>query len=115
MGRLLSSAIKMQNSVAANPTLVVNFTQNFGGSVDVYKNGSLVGGVTAGTPLNVSIIAGDTFYLVITAGFLGQIEADYLINGVSQGVQFTLSTLTTTTRTASGSNAYSYNVLSSEV
>jgi hypothetical protein len=112
MGNLLSSAIKMQNGAVANPTLVVNFTDFAGaGSCDAYKNGSLFGSVTSGTPLTVPIVAGDTFYLIISAPFTGFCSATYYINAVSQGTQTTTSTLTTTTRTATGTNAYSYDVI----
>ena len=113
MGKLLSSAIKMQNgAAAANPTLVINFTDFAGGGgCDVYKNGAFFDTAVSGTPLNVLIVAGDTFYLQISAPFTGFISATYYINAVSQGTQTTFSTLATTTRTASGTNAYSYDVI----
>jgi hypothetical protein len=112
MGRLLSSAIKMQGSVVANPTLVINFTDFAGGGgCDVYKNGAFFDSAISGTPLNVLIVAGDTFYLEISAPFTGFCSATYYINAVSQGTQTTTSSLITTTRTASGTNAYSYDVI----
>jgi hypothetical protein len=112
MGRLLSSAIKMQGGEVANPTLVINFTDFAGGGgCDAYKNGSFFSSVTSGTPLTVPIVAGDTFYLEISAPFTGFCSATYYINAVSQGTQTTFTSLITTTRTASGTNAYSYDVI----
>jgi hypothetical protein len=106
-----------QGRVAAvvNPTLTVDFTDNAGGAnVDVYKNGSFYATVTAGVQLNVPIVSGNTFYLIITSTSGGFIVADYLINSVSQGTQTATNgaSLQTTTRTASGTNAYSYIVIS---
>lgn len=113
MGNLLSSAIKMQGAAAANPTLVINFTDFAGGGgCDVYKNGSFFDTAISGIPLTVLIVAGDTFYLEISAPFTGFCTATYYINAVSQGSQTTFSSLITTTRTASGTNAYSYDVIS---
>jgi len=98
----------------ANPTLSVNF-QDFAGApaVDVYKNGAFFDIVNPNTTLSVPIVAGNTFYLIIYSTSGGFIVADYLINGVSQGTQTATNgaSLQTTTRTASGTNAYSYIVI----
>ena len=114
MGKLLSSAIKMQNgAAAANPTLVINYT-NFAGTgeiVEVFKNGAYFDDVLSGVPKTILIVAGDTFYLKLYAPFTGFCAATYYINAVSQGTQSTTSVLSTTTRTASGTNAYSYDVI----
>jgi hypothetical protein len=112
MGKLLSSAIKMQNGSAASPTLVVNFIEYYaGGVVEVYKNGSYYGSPTSGTPLNVPIVAGNTFYITLIPAFDGTFTYAYKVNGstITSGLVFGPSTLTTTTITASGTNAYVYD------
>ena len=114
MGNLLSSAIKMQgNGSVASPTLTVNFTEYYaGGVVDVYKNGSYYGSPTSGVPLNVPIVAGNTFYLVLIPAFDGIESYSYYVNATltTSGFVFGPSSLTTATITASGTNAYVYNV-----
>ena len=81
MGKLLSSAIKMQNGSVASPTLTVNFTELYaGGAVDVYKNGVYYGSPTSGVPLNVPIVAGNTFYLVLIPAFDGTESYSYYVN-----------------------------------
>jgi hypothetical protein len=114
MGKLLSSAIKMQGTTAvANPTLIIDFTDFTLGSaaLEVYKNGAYFDDVLSGIQKTILIVAGDTFYLRMYAPFTGFISATYYINAVSQGTQSTTSVLSTTSRTASGTNAYSYNVI----
>ena len=114
MGKLLSSAIKMQNGGAvANPTLVIDFLDYTGGSaaLEVYKNGAYFDDVLSGVQKTISIVAGNTFYLRMYAPFEGFISSEYFINAVSQTIQSTTSVLSTTSRTASGTNAYSYNVI----
>jgi hypothetical protein len=105
MGRLLSSAIKMQGGAVANPTLTINFTDfGGGGATDVYKNGSFYDSAISGTPLIVPIVAGDTFYVVVIPPFLGIVSWSYYING-----SLTASgSGTSPTYTASGTNAYSF-------
>ena len=114
MGNLLSSAIKMQGGVVANPTLVIDYIDYSvepGPSVAVYKNGLLFGFVTSGVQLSVPIVAGNTFYLQITAPMFGFINADYFFNLAYQTTFSTNTTTNTTTITASGLNAYYYNVV----
>jgi hypothetical protein len=110
MGKLLSSAIKMQNSIV-NPTLIVEwFEFSLGGAVNVYKNGSYYGSPTAGTPYNVSIVAGDTFYLEIIPPFEGIANYAFYENEayVIGDFAFSPETLTTDTFTAIGTNAYGF-------
>jgi hypothetical protein len=112
MGRLLSSAIKMQNGVVANPTLIVNFTEYYsGGVVEVYVNGVYYGSPTSGTPLNVPIVAGNNFYITLIPAYDGTFTWNYNVNAsyVTGGFVFGPSTYTTATITASGTNAYVYN------
>lgn len=112
MGKLLSSAIKMQNGSAANPTLTVNFIEYYsGGVVEVYKNGSYYGSPTSGVPLSVPIVAGNTFYIKLIPAFDGTFTYAYKVNGstITSGLVFGPSTLTTTTITASGTNIYVYD------
>ena len=112
MGHLLSSAIKMQGSVVANPTLIVNFTEYYAGSsVEVYVNGSYYGSPTSGTPLNVPIVAGNNFYITLIPAFDGTSTWAYYVNAsyVTGGFVFGPSSYTTPTITASGTNAYVYN------
>lgn len=114
MGKLLSSAIKMQNGSVANPTLTVNFTEFYaGGVVEVYKNGVYYGSPTSGVPLVVPIVAGNTFYITLIPAFDGTFSYNYNVNGslITSGFVFGPSSLTTTTITASGTNAYVYNTI----
>jgi hypothetical protein len=106
MGKLLSSAIKMQNGAVAAPTLTINFTDFSGGagSTDVYKNGSYYASAVSGVPLIVPIVAGNTFYVVVTPPFLGIGSWQYYVNA-------TLTASgggTSPTYTASGTNIYSF-------
>lgn len=105
MGKLLSRSIKMQNGAAAAPTLTINFTDyGGGGSTDVYKNGSYYDSAISGSPLVVPIVAGNTFYVVVTPPFLGIGGWSYYVNGTLTAS----GTGTSPTYTASGSNAYSF-------
>jgi hypothetical protein len=105
MGRLLSSAIKMQNGAAAAPTLTINFTDfGGGGATDVYKNGSFYDSAISGTPLVVPIVAGNTFFVEVMPPFLGIGGWSYYVNGVLTAS----GTGTSPTYTASGSNVYSF-------
>jgi hypothetical protein len=111
MGKLLSSAIKMQDSVI-NPTLTINYTRLFfGGDVEVYKNGSYFGSPTAGTPYNVPIVSGDTFYVIVYPPNAGSASYSYYVNEVfiTSAITFDPGTLTSATYTASGSNAYRFD------
>jgi hypothetical protein len=112
MGKLLSSAIKMQN-VIVNPTLTINWNESYiNGSVAVYKNGSLYGNATAGVPFVVPIVAGNTFYIVATPDPLaGAALYSYYVNDVfvASGYEENIP-LTSATYTASGSNIYRFEV-----
>jgi hypothetical protein len=112
MGKLLSSAIKMQNSIV-NPTLTINWNEGYiNGSVAVYKNGSLYGNATAGVPFAVPIVSGNTFYIVATPDPLaGAALYSYYVNDafVASGYDENIP-LTSATYTASGSNIYRFEV-----
>jgi hypothetical protein len=109
MGHLLSSAIKMQGGVVANPTLVVNFTQNYGGACGIAKNGVFYGSAVPGANI-VPIVAGDTFQIGIEAAFEGSAIYVYYVNDVFITSGFTFSSLDSAIYTASGTNAYRFEV-----
>jgi hypothetical protein len=111
MGKLLSSAIKMQNSIV-NPTLTINWNENYiNGSVAVYKNGSLYGNATAGVPFVVPIVAGNTFYIVAEPDpLIGVALYSYFVNDAFVASGYEAGTLTSPTYTASGSNIYRFEV-----
>jgi hypothetical protein len=111
MGKLLSSAIKMQN-VIVNPTLTINWNESYiNGSVAVYKNGSLYGNATAGVPFVVPIVSGNTFYIVATPDPLaGAALYSYYVNDVFVASGYDTIPLTSPTYTASGSNVYRFEV-----
>ena len=111
MGHLLSSAIKMQNSIV-NPTLTVNWNENYiNGSVAVYINGSLYGNATAGVPFVVPIVAGNTFYIVATPDALnGAALYSYYVNDAFVASGYDTAPISSPTYTASGSNIYRFEV-----
>ena len=111
MGKLLSSAIKMQNSIV-NPTLTINWNEGYiNGSVAVYKNGSFYGNATAGVPFVVPIVAGNTFYIVATPDPLnGAALYSYFVNDAFVASGYDTVPLTSPTYTASGSNIYRFEV-----
>lgn len=111
MGKLLSSAIKMQGSVAvANPTLTITWTEGgTGGSTDVYKNGFYFGSPTPSVAFNVPIVAGDAFYVVVNSEFNGSASYNYFVNGSNIASDFVINgAVVSATYTASGTNAYSF-------
>jgi len=111
MGELLSSAIKMQNSIV-NPTLTINWNESYiNGSVAVYKNGSLYGNATAGVPFVVPIVAGNTFYIVANPDpFDGAALYSFFVNDAFVSSDYNNGPLTSPTYTASGSNVYRFEV-----
>ena len=111
MGHLLSSAIKMQNSIV-NPTLTINWNESYiNGSVAVYKNGSLYGNATAGVPFVVPIVAGNTFYIEATPDPLnGAALYSYFVNDVFVASGYDTAPLASPTYTASGSDIYRFEV-----
>jgi len=114
MGKLLSSAIKMQNGSVAVPTLTINWTELYlGGSVEVYKNGTYYGSPTSGTPLNVPIVAGNTFYITVIPAFDGIGSYSYYVNNslVTSGFAFGPGSVTSATYTASGTNIYRFDCI----
>ena len=90
----------------ANPTLNVVFVlDEVGGSVQVYKNSILFTTLLSeGESVNVPVVAGDTFYVVVNSG--GNASWVYYINGtfISNGTGFAIRT--SPTYTVSGTNAY---------
>ena len=111
MGHLLSSAIKMQNSIV-NPTLTINWNESYiNGYVDVYKNGVYYGSPTSGTPYVVPIIAGDTFKIDVYPDPLnGAALYSYYVNDAFVASGYDTAPLSSPTYTASGSNVYRFEV-----
>ena len=107
MGNLLSSAIKMQNGAVANPTLTINFTQNFGGSVGIAKNGAYYGDASPGANI-VPIVAGNTFQIEVFAAFEGSCSYSYFVNDVLITSGFSFTSIASSVYTASGTNAYRF-------
>jgi hypothetical protein len=116
MGNLLSSAIKMQDSVVATATLKYDFATNgvVGGTCIVYKNGIPLQTMTTDTSVvTTTINAGDTFYVTIqnpnTTGQTG-CSIDYVVNGSYVTGYFTGGTgvLSSATFTASAGNEYRF-------
>jgi len=116
MGKLLSSAIKMQGSVVGTATLKYDLAMNgvASGTCIVYKNGSVLQTMTSETSIvTTTINAGDTFYVTIqnpnTTGQTG-CSIDYLVNGSYVTGYFTGGTdvLTSATFTASAENEYRF-------
>jgi hypothetical protein len=103
MGHLLSSAIKMQNGVAA-PTIQIN---NLGGLNGLIwnKNGVNQGSVT-GT-LNATLTAGDTFSVL--ASNFGGATIDYFLNASYVTSYFDDPVAETPTITSVAGNAYKFD------
>lgn len=106
MGHLLSSAIKMQGGAAA-PILKYSLaTSGFGGTFQIYKNGSLYQTMTTNTStVTVTLTAGDTFYATILSA--AGTSIDYFVNGAFVTNYF--DTSPTPTITSAAGNTYEYN------
>lgn len=105
MGHLLSSAIKMQSSAPATASLTLyselgTTTTN---RARWFKNGVLVGTFTGIS--NVTLNAGDTFY--VTAINTSGAQLYISKNGVYVYANSSSSTMTSTTQTASAGDVFS--------
>jgi hypothetical protein len=111
MGDLLSSAIKMQNSIV-NPTLTINWNESYiEGYVDVYKNGIYYGSPTAGVPYVVPIEVDDLFRIdVYPEPLNGAALYSYFVNDVFVASAYDTAPISSPTYTASGSNVYRFEV-----
>lgn len=107
MGNLLSSAIKMQNGAVANPTLVVNFTQEYGGACGISKNNLFYASAVPGANI-VPIVAGNTFQISVEAAFEGSCFFSYYVNDVLITSGFSFTYIESGVYTASGTNAYRF-------
>lgn len=109
--QLTRDGILQQGGAPATATLQYELiTSGFGGTFNIYKNGSLLQSMTTDTSLvTVTINAGDTFYSTIQSS-AGSSSVDYFVNGsyVTSYFIFTTGTLTTPTITASGGTTYKY-------
>lgn len=107
MGRLLSSAIKMQGGAVGTATInIVNYDIM---SIAWYKNGVYQANVS--TTLTATINAGDTFYII---GFDDSIPSAgvsvyYSLNTVFVNQYFGNPSVTTPTFTAVGGNTYTFD------
>ena len=110
MGNLLSSAIKMQGGSVANPTLTITWNElGTAGATDVYKNGFYFGSPTPSVPFDVPIVAGDTFYVMVSSEFMGTASYNYYVNGSIIASDFIINgAVVSATYTAIGTNAYSF-------
>jgi hypothetical protein len=101
-------------TILSNPTLTINWTDvPIGGAVDVYKNGVYYGSPTSGVAFNVPIVAGDTFYITIIPAFGGDGSYDYYVNAGLIASGFNIVEFSSATYTASGSNIYTFDVVTS--
>jgi hypothetical protein len=109
MGHLLSSAIKMQGA-ANEPTLTATMNDLTGdGYMEVYKNGVLYTTIIGSATQIIPVVAGNTFYVRVY-GFGGNIAWFLLLNGVYTGGAGNAGpSITSTTYTISGTNAYGIN------
>jgi hypothetical protein len=105
MGHLLSSAIKMQGTAAAAPTIQIN---NLGGAlVSWEKNGVSQGSV--GFSITVTLTAGDTFRVTADEPFDMGVTIDYFLNGSYVTSYFDFTTAQTPTITSVAGNAYKFD------
>lgn len=102
MGNLLSSAIKMQNGVAATATLVL---QNIDATSMSWTKNSVSQGSITGTQ-TFTLNAGDTFF--VTATFSSGVSINYLLNGTLITIYSGIPTATSATFTAVGGNTYRF-------
>lgn len=102
MGRLLSSAIKMQGGASATATLILQLVDAT--SMAWTKNGVFQGNVF-GTE-TYTINAGDTFSATSTDAMGTSLE--YYLNGVFTNAYFSIPTATSPTFTASAGNEYKF-------
>lgn len=102
MGRLLSSALKMQNGAPATATLILQLVDAT--SMNWTKNGVSQGSITGTQTFTLN--AGDTFFA--TATTTGGSSINYFLNGSFVTSYFGNPTATTATLTAVGGNTYKF-------
>lgn len=107
MGHLLSSAIKMQGGAAA-PILQYEVQDYIGGTILVYRNGSVIATLTSDEPLtSVTIANGDTIRMTFTTtGSFFTTFIYYYINGVLQNTYSGTNSIDSGTKTVTSGNTY---------
>lgn len=103
MGRLLRSAISMQEAAATTATL--NFS--VGMVTNWYKNGTFQETLPFGSSSR-TVNAGDTFYVEASVDF-DQANIDYSLNGSFVTTYSGYEYAVTATFTASAGNTYAFN------
>jgi hypothetical protein len=107
MGKLLNAAIA--GSKAAGPTYTYTIVGYAGGTISVYKNGSVIATPASDQgPISVSVVSGDTIRMTWTGSIGEALNILYYLNGVLQNTYTGSTSIDTGTKTLASSGAYNF-------
>jgi len=107
MGELLNMAI--QGSKAGGPTYTYTVAGYAGGTISVYKNGSVIATPASDQgPISVSVVNGDTIRMTWSGSMGFALNILYYLNGVLQNTYTGSTSIDTGTKTIASNNAYSF-------
>jgi len=105
MGELLNMAI--MSSKAGGPTYNYTVAGYTGGTISVYKNGSVIATPTSDQgPISVSVVNGDTIRMTWSGSLGFALNILYYLNGVLQNTYTGSTSIDTGTKTITANGAY---------
>jgi hypothetical protein len=110
MGKLLDIGIIQSSKASAGPTFTYQTIFMAGGTVSVYKNGTVIATITTDTgPISVSVVSGDTIRMLFVGTSIQAFDILYKLNGVTQNTYTYSGTgIDTGTKTLASSGAYNF-------
>ena len=111
MGKLLSSAIKMQGNGGGGTATIQIYNDSGGGLNNCawVKNGVTQASIPNGSSFIGTLNAGDTFYVYASSVLFGGATVEYYLNGTFIAAYFGDPIGQTPTLTASAGNTYTFS------
>ena len=109
MGKLLDIGIIQSSKASASPTYTYTVAGYSGGTVSVYKNGTVIATPASDQgPISVSVANGDTIRMT-WAGSIGfSLNILYYLGGVLQNTYTGTTSIDTGTKTITANGAYNF-------